>query len=437
MADNRQEETHYVNWFRHSSPYINAHRGRTFVLMLSGEAVLDDNFANIIHDIALLNSLGVKLVLCVGARPQIEQTLAKQQIQSQFFNNLRITDLATLDCIAQAVGSQRCYIESLFSMGLPNSPMHGADIRVVSGNFVSAKPLGVVDGVDYMHTGQVRKLDAAAIQSFLAQQHIVILSQLAYSATGEMFNLALQDLAEQTALALNADKIISFTEHSGVLNQQGDLIRELNILQQPLDSLPQSSQTPGVKAAINVCQQSDARGHIISYQQDGALLQELFTRDGAGTLVNQGNYESIRAASIDDVGGILELISPLEEQGVLVKRSREVLETEIDKFAVVDRDGTIIACAALYPYVENRTAELACIATHPDYRGEQLAPRLLTHLQNSAVSLGINQVFVLTTQTAHWFIEQGFKAGDLQDLPGEKQALYNYQRNSKVFFKSL
>lgn len=432
-----QNSSDYVNWFRHSSPYINAHRGRTFVLLLSGEAVADENFANIIHDIALLNSLGVKLVLCVGARPQIEATLAQQQLSSQFFNNLRITDLKTLDCIAQAVGSQRCYIESLLSMGLPNSPMHGADIRVISGNFVSAKPLGVVGGVDYQHTGQVRKIDAKAIRSFLDQQHIIMLSQLAYSATGEMFNLSLQDLAEQTALALQADKIISFEQASGVLDAGQNLMREFDLLQHSLADLPDSSITPGLKAAIYACEHTQARGHIISYQQDGALLQELFTRDGAGTLLNRGNYETIRAASIDDVGGILELIAPLEDQGVLVKRSREVLETEIEQFTVIDRDGTIIACAALYPYANSQMAELACIATHPDYQGRNLAPKLLEHLQKSALGNGLKEVFVLTTQTAHWFIEQGFIAGELEQLPGEKKALYNYQRNSKVFFKNL
>lgn len=426
----------YVSWFRQSSPYINAHRGKTFVLMLDGEAIAHPGFANIIHDIALLNSLGVRLVICHGARPQIQARLQEQSLESRFHNGLRITDMKSLWAITQAVGSVRAQIEALLSMGLPNSPMHGAQIRVVGGNLVTAKPLGVIDGVDLQHTGTVRRVDYNSINHFLDTQDIVLLSNLGYSTTGEIFNLALEDLAIATATALDADKIIVFDQQAGILDHTAQLVRELDLFaaEQLLRNEPSNR---GLSTLVKACRKGVNRGHLISYAEDGALLQELFTRDGAGTLVSQSHYEQIRQAHIDDVGGIMELLEPLEEKGTLVKRSRERLENEVEQFAVIDRDGMIIACAALYPYENERIAELAGVVTHPDYRGGQRAARVLLHLENTARQQGIDTVFILTTQTAHWFIEQGFSESTLEQLPPEKQKLYNFQRNSKVFVKSL
>jgi amino-acid N-acetyltransferase len=449
MSNNQE----YVNWFRQSSPYINAHRGKTFVLMVDGEAIAHPNFANIIHDIALLNSLGVRLVICHGARPQIEARLEQQELRSQFHKGLRITDMQALWAITQAVGSVRAQIEALLSMGLPNSPMHGAKIRVVGGNLVTAKPIGVIDGVDHQHTGTVRRIDHESINHFLDTKDIVLLSNLGYSTTGEIFNLALDDLAVATAAALRADKLIVLDQQSGILDHSAQLVRELDLFaaEQLLRAETQGSGNKnthqlshdstslhnGLSTLVKACRNGVNRGHLISYAEDGALLEELFTRDGAGTLVSKSNYEQVRQAHIDDVGGILELLSPLEANGTLVKRSRELLENEVERFAVIDRDGMIIACAALYPYTDNRTAELAGVVTHPDYRGGQRAARVLLHLENTARQQGVDTVFILTTQTAHWFIEQGFKESSVEQLPEEKLKLYNFQRNSKVFVKSL
>ncbi len=425
----------YVTWFRHSSPYINAHRGRTFVLMLGGEAIADANFANIIHDIALLNSLGVRLVIVHGARPQIEARLAEQQLSSSLHSGLRITDAATLACVKDASGSIRAELEAQLSMGLPNSPMHGAKIRVCSGNFVSAKPMGVHQGVDLLHTGQVRKIDGDGIQKILMDGAIVLLSPLGYSPTGEIFNLSLANLAAQAAIALDADKLIAFDAQQGVLGSDKKLRRELQLgeARQILSAHPEQG---ALQTLILACEAGIERGHLISYCEDGALLQELFTRDGAGTMLSRDSYEQIRSATINDVGGILELIEPLEADGTLVKRSRELLESEIERFAVIERDGTVIACAALYPYDENQ-AELACIVTHKDYQRGQRAARLLRHLEELAHKQQLAKLFVLTTRTAHWFIEQGFSEQQAEHLPAQKQLMYNYQRNAKVFVKEL
>ncbi|RAU18765.1 amino-acid N-acetyltransferase [Nitrincola tibetensis] len=443
-----QDALQYVNWFRHSSPYINAHREKTFVLMLSGEALDDPNLTNIIHDIALLNSLDVRLVVVYGSRPQIETRLQQRNIPTRLHHHQRITDSDTLSCVIEAAGVLRAELEALFSMGLSNTPMHGSRIRVCSGNFVTAKPAGVVDGVDLGHTGEPRRVDHKAINQQLDLNNIVLISNLGFSPTGEIFNLSVEEVATRTAIALKADKLILFGSEDGIRDSRGDLRSELlvatakRMVSQYLSriedvSLAYSETARLLQAAADACEHNVPRCHLISYQQDGALLAELFTRDGSGTMVIKESYEQIRQASIDDVGGILELIAPLESQGVLVRRSRERLEAEIERFTLVERDNVIIGCAALYPFLEDKVGELACVAIDNQYRGGERGDRLLEAIEARAHELGLKSLFVLTTRTAHWFVERGFKPAPLDDLPGEKKALYNFQRNSKVFFKAL
>lgn len=435
-------DKNYVKWFRHSSPYINAHRGKTFVLMIPGAAIEHANFANMIEDVALLNSLGVKLVLVHGARPQIEKHLQRSGLDSDLAEGLRITDLPMLSCVAQATGEVRFQIEAALSMGLPNSPLHGAAIKVASGNYVTAMPYGVIDGIDLQHTGKVRRINADAIHQALSNNAIVVISALGYSTTGEIFNLSHADVATHVATALNSDKLISFIEEQGICDTSGQLQRQLT--PEACNSLLKSGQLPAhsdaeqaLAAGYQVCQQGVPRSHIISYTDDGALISELFTRDGQGTLIHRDHYETVRRARLTDVGGILALLHPLEEKGVLVRRSRELLETEIYRFTVIEKDGMVVACAALYPFETEKTAELACVVTHPDYQRGGRAATLLEHIESQAKQLGLGSLFVLTTQTAHWFIEQGFTAAAKEVLPSEKQALYNYQRNSQVFLKPL
>ena len=427
----------HIRWLRNTAPYINAHRGKTFVLMLGGGVAQQENFPNIIHDIALLNSLGVRLVLIHGSRLQIDERLERAGLDTVFHENIRITDNAAMEHVKDAAGSLRAQIEALLSMGLPNSPMQGSRMRVCSGNFVTARPIGVVDGVDFHHTGRVRRIDASGIQQQLADGSIVLLSPLGYSPTGEIFNLALEDIAVHCASAIGADKLVLFGNAAGVMNKNGELIRQCAVGEVNALNIADPEQTSLLQTAKRACLAGVERCHVISYEDDCALLQELFTHDGCGTLVANDDYELSREANIDDVGGILELIEPLEQQGVLLKRSRELLETEISQFRLLVRDGRIIACAALYPFPDDACGEIACIVSHPDYRGGRRGQRLLKALEQEARRQGLDRVFVLTTQTAHWFIEQGFVETSRDELPGKKKSLYNLQRSSKVFFKSV
>ena len=407
------------------------------MLMLGGAVAQHKNFPNIIHDIALLNSLGVRLVLIHGSRLQVDERLARAGLESVLHEGLRITDNAAMEHVKDAAGSLRAQIEALLSMGLPNSPMQGSRMRVCSGNFVTARPIGIVSGIDFHHTGKVRRVDADGIQQQLADGSIVLLSPLGYSPTGEIFNLALEDIAVQCAAAIGADKLVLFGSEAGVLNDDGVLIRQCAAGEIDALAVAEPQQAALLRSAKQACLAKVERCHIISYEDDCALLQELFTHDGCGTLVANDEYELSCEASIDDVGGILELIEPLEQEGTLVKRSRELLETEISQFRLLVRDGRIIACAALYPFPDDSCGEIACIVSHPDYRGGKRGQRLLHTLEQEARGQGLDRVFVLTTQTAHWFIEQGFVEADQDKLPGAKQSLYNLQRNSKVFVKNL
>jgi amino-acid N-acetyltransferase len=440
MDPNLDQQT-FVRWFRDSSPYINAFRGRTFVVAFGGEVIAEEQFAGMVHDIALLNSLGVRLVLVHGARPQIEQRLNERGVEMQYVNGLRVTDATALACVKEAAGTVRVEIEALLSMGLANSPMAGADIRVASGNFVTAQPLGVRDGVDYLHTGEVRSIDSAALHRQLDDGALVLLSPIGFSPTGEVFNLSAEDVATAAAIQLRADKLIYLIDGNGLQLDDGTLVRELNLNEAEsfLEEKGELALAIGKSlfSAIFACSNGVTRAHLINRHVDGSLLLELFTRDGIGTLISGETFEDIRQATIDDVGGILELIAPLEQEGVLVRRERERLEMEIDYFTVVERDCTIIACAALYPFSEEGCGELACLAVHREYRNQGRGDDLLEYIERQAKGLGINRLFVLTTRTAHWFQERGFKAAALDDLPMARQELYNYQRRSKVFIKTL
>lgn len=429
----------FINWFRSVSPYIHAHRGRTFVISISGEAIQSPHITYLLHDIALLNSLGIRVVLVHGNRPQIEAGLQAKGLKSQYFQGQRITDEVALCCAKAACGEVSTEIQRYLSMGLANSPTTNARITVATGNFITARPLGVREGVDFNYTGEVRRVDAAAIARRLDEGCIVLISPIGYSPTGEVFNLLNEDVATAVASALHAAKWICLSDSSGLFNVDGQVLRQLTLVQaqQLLARHPLSEDYRQLTNAIKACQNGVHRVHLVTRHIEGSLLLELFSRDGIGTLISTDEFDSIRKATIEDVGGLLELIEPLEALGILVRRSREKLEIEIDYFTVQERDGMIIACAALYPFVQEKMAELACLAVHPHYRGENRGDSLLAFLERDAQSQGIDDIFVLTTHTAHWFQERGFVAAALDSLPMSRRVLYNYQRKSKVFIKHL
>jgi amino-acid N-acetyltransferase len=431
----------FVQHFRASAPYIHAHRGRTFVIMFGGEAVASKDLRTLLYDVALLHSLGVRIVLVAGARPQIDEALARRGQEPRYERGLRITDEVALQCVKEAVGTTRVELESLLSMGLPNSPMAGARLRVATGNFVTAQPIGVVDGIDYQYTGKPRRIDSEAIVQRLDDGAIVVLTPIGYSVTGEAFNISSHDVAAATAVALRADKLIGLLEEPGVLDAEGRTPTQLTPGE--AEKILASGEALGhdverhLAAAIEACRGGVPRAHLVARQSDGSLLRELFTRDGIGTLVTSQTFEGVRPAVHSDIGGILALIEPLEEQGILVRRPREMLENDIERFTVIERDGMVVACAALYPYPKEAIAELACLVVHPDYRTSGRGDQLLQYLERQSLAAGLERMFVLTTQTSHWFRERGFESCELEQLPEARRSMFDQGRQSKVLLKEL
>ncbi|HLS86986.1 MAG TPA: amino-acid N-acetyltransferase [Burkholderiales bacterium] len=444
MTDSPQQQEAFVRWLRQVTPYVHAFRGRTFVIAFGGEIFAErTRFTSFVHDINVLAALGIRLVLVHGARPQIEAELKARGVRSRYSHGLRVTDEVALIAVKEAVGVLRVELEALLSQGLPSSPMAGAQIRVASGNFLTARPIGVLKGTDFQYTGAVRKVDAAAISRRLDAGEVVLVPHLGYSPTGEVFNVAWEDVAENVAIALKADKLLIYTDRLPT-DARGELLSELTakevqaILQKvgKHDNLTQQT-VRALEHAVRAVAAGVGRAHIVSRRIGSSLLLELFTHAGVGTMITANTIERLRPARIDDVRGMLALIEPLEAEGSLVKRSRELLESEIGNFFVVEHDGVIVGCAALYPFPEEKSAEFACLAVAPDYRDEGYGERLLQACEERAKELRIRRIFALTTRAAHWFLEQGFRAADVDALPSRRRALYNWKRGSKVFLKRL
>jgi amino-acid N-acetyltransferase len=439
------KESQFVRWFRTAAPYIHQFHEKTFVIAFGGEVLEDGEFMDLAHDINVLVALGVRLVLVHGARPQIEDQLRQHGVAPKYFEGKRVTDDAALKCVKEANGIVRVEIEALLSTELANSPMAESDIRVSSGNFVSAKPLGVIQGVDYGHTGQVRKVDVEGIQKRLDDNEVVLISPIGFSATGSVFNLTMEDVATSISTALKSDKLVFLMETHAVQDAQGVDQSELTAKEAEACFAGLASPPEDVKlfvpAAIRAVQNGVKRAHLISRHTNGSVLLELFTHHGIGTMIVPQPPEVIRKAQLPDVEGIYQLIEPLAQRGVLVHRSAEQLAETIQDYVVLELtendENKIIGCCALHPFMESNTAELACLAVNPFYRDGGRGEWILQAVEKVAKEKGYRSIFILSTQTFQWFIERGFYEAPLEWLPEQKRATYNHDRRSKIFVKKI
>ncbi len=437
----------FVPWFRAVAPYIHAYRGKTFVVGMAGELIAAGKLSAFAQDLSILHAMGIKLVLVHGFRPQVTEQLRAKGQTSRYSHGKRITDPVALDCAQEAAGQLRFEIEAAFSQGLPNTPMANATVRVVSGNFLTARPVGIVDGVDFMHSGVVRKVDGAAIHKAIDIGALVLLSPFGFSPTGEAFNLTMEDVATSTAIALQADKLLFMTEVPGIREHQDDpesgIDTELALAdaKRLLAALPNPTQPTDtafyLQHCVKACEGGVERSHILPFAVDGALLMEVFTHDGIGTMVVDEKLESLREATSDDVGGILQMIEPFERDGTLVKRDRTEIERDITNYTVIEHDGVIFGCAALYPYPEAGTAEMAALTISPVVQGQGDGERILKRIEQRARSQGLASIFVLTTRTMHWFIKRGFQPVEPDWLPEARKRKYNWDRRSVVLVKKL
>lgn len=426
-----QSELDFTNNLRQASPYIAQHRNKTLVIYLPGEFISNHKaLQQLCKDVVLLHNLGIKVVLTLGASPQIDATLKRHGLEWKTHHSTRITENAHLPYFQEIIGRVRAQVEAAFCLASAEQKTH---VTVVSGNWVIAQPKGIIEGIDFQQTGTLRKINSA-IENTLAGGQIALITPLAYSLTGEVFNLNTLDQAFAIASALSAEKLMIFTPEETL----STLPKSLS-LQQTKDITTQSTlpaQAHRLLESTLNSGQTINRIHLMPQNSPGALLLELFSRDGFGTLIYTDRYHQLRQAQLEDVAGILNLIQPLQEQGILTPRTQASLELEIQHYLVLEIDQHIIGCAALFP-IDNQHAELACLAVDQHYRGQSLGEELLDAIQSKAQSSGIDTLFLLTTHTHHWFIEHGFIECSPTQLPIQRQALYNNQRQSKVLQKSL
>ncbi|MEY2804160.1 MAG: Amino-acid acetyltransferase [Pseudomonadota bacterium] len=440
----------FVPWFRSVAPYIHMHRGKTFVVGVAGEAIEAGKLPNLVQDIALIQSMGVKIVLVHGFRPQVNEQLRLKGHSARYSHGMRITDSVALDCAQEAAGQLRYEIEAAFSMGLPNTPMAGSTVRVISGNFLTARPVGIVDGIDFMHSGLVRKVDVAGITQTLNAGSLVLLSPLGFSPTGEAFNLTMEEVATSVAMALQADKLLFVTETPGIRTRPNEPSGEDNPIdtelsladaRRLLNSLPPANDPSDLgfylQHCVKACVGGVERSHILPFAVDGALLLEIYMHDGIGTMVVDEKLEELREATNEDVGGILQLIEPFEKDGTLVRRDRTEIERDVEQYTVIDHDGVIFGCAALYPYPEAGTAEMAALTVSPQSQGQGDGEKILKRVEQRARAMGLKSIFVLTTRTTHWFLRRGFVQVDPDWLPEARKRKYSWDRKSQVLVKNI
>ena len=440
----------FVPWFRSVAPYIHKFRNQTFVVGIAGEAIAAGKLHHLAQDLAMIQSMGVKIVLVHGFRPQVNEQLKAKGHEPKYSHGMRITDEVALDCAQEAAGQLRYEIEAAFSQGLPNTPMAGSTVRVISGNFITARPVGIVDGVDFQHSGLVRKVDTAGIMRTLDFGALVLMSPFGFSPTGEAFNLTMEDLATSVAIALQADKLIFLTEIPGIRIDPARAASDDNPVDTELplaaaEKLLRDSPNPTqpsdtafyLQHCVKACKAGVERSHILPFAVDGALLLEIYVHDGIGTMVVDEKLESLREATGDDVGGILQLIEPFEQDGTLVKRSRTEIERDAGHYTIIEHDGVIFACAALYPYPEAKTAEMAALTVSPAVQGQGDGERVLKRIEQRAKAAGFESIFVLTTRAMHWFLKRGFAQADPEWLPEARKRKYNWDRKSQVLVKKL
>jgi amino-acid N-acetyltransferase len=440
----------FVPWFRSVAPYIHKFRQQTFVVGLTGEAIAAGKLQNIVQDLALIQALGVKIVLVHGFRPQVNEQLAAKGHTPKYSHGIRITDSVALDCAQEAAGQLRYEIEAAFSQGLPNTPMADSTVRVISGNFITARPVGIVDGVDFMHSGLVRKVDVLGITRSLEMGAMVLLSPFGFSPTGEAFNLTMEEVATSVAIELQADKLLFLSEIPGIrldphapASDDNPIDTELPLAaaKKLLAESPNPTQPTDLafylQHCVKACEEGVERSHILPFAVDGALLLEVYVHDGIGTMIVDEKLEELREATSDDVGGILQLIEPFEKDGTLVTRDRTEIERDIDHYTIIEHDGVIFACAALYPYPEAKTAEMAAVTVSPQSQGQGDGEKILKRIEQRARAMGLKSIFVLTTRTMHWFIKRGFVQMDPDWLPEARKRKYNWDRKSQVLVKKL
>ncbi len=436
MPDIREE----VDLIREVFTYTERFRGSTFIIKIANEIFDHPDFPQHAGDLALLHKAGIHIVIIPDARNRIDEVLNRYGVKQRFENGIRVSDPDSIDLIKMAAFDMAHRIMTALS---------GHGITAVTGNWIRSRSMGVIDGIDYLRTGTVDQVRIEAVVRTLNQGAVAIFPCVGHNDIGTPFNLSSEELTVSVAAALHAKKIF----HLGTqpimrtpdwkvpvnfkVLDDGRIFRVTpSSLREILSLNPDCPDQAVLKSAIEASEAGVDRIHILDGRQPGVLLKEIFSNLGAGTMVFASDYERIRKMTRADVPGVLDIIGPLVSQGVLVERTREDLEKLRDDYWVYAMDGVVHGCAALHPRGGN-CAEIAAVAVDPHYAQLGIGSRLISHLTEQAVEEGITCLFVLTTRTADWFLTLGFREASMDDLPPEKLAVYDTERNSRILVKNL
>ncbi len=404
--------SHFLQSLRDAAPYIHAHRGRTFVVVAPGSVLASASQAALLGDIALLHAMGVRVVLVFGARAQLEQRLEERGIASTLVGGVRVTDESALHELQAAAGALLMQLMGGLSQRLVGSPMAGAQMHVRTGNFVEARPMGLIDGTDFGFSGRVLDVDQNGIRQALAAGDMVLLPPLGFSLTGEVFNLSAHALGGAIAARLQAEKLVVLAPEASALRQRYET-QGGHVTPEQAETLAGEEHDVELKAALLAAKEAVREGvrraHVVDGALDGALLAELFSRDGSGVLVSASPYDVVRRARPSDIPGITLLLKQEASHGTVVPRTRRQLRSTLGRYIVVVRDGLVVATAALTEEPGSGLLAVSALAVHPAYRGRGLAAQVVAFASEEAQRQGLLRLGLRTTQTEHWFLSQGFR----------------------------
>lgn len=434
-----------AGFIREVFSYISRFKGQLFVLKIEDSLMDHPLFPVLIRDISLLHKLGIKVLIVPGTRKSIDRQLKAWEIESEFHDGVRLTSEEALPLVEQAsLGAAQRIMSHLTASGC-----HG-----MQGNWVSARSLGVIDGVDYVRTGKIDRIQKEILEHLLEEDFVPILPPIGWNKLGHAYNISSTELATELCKYLEVGKLFFIGSECGIradgLNK-GNLTQDLALTdaglvsaldidqaKQILDLNPQLeySQVDYLMNAIAACKAGAKRVHLISGEMPGSVLQEVFSSRGDGTMVYANQYSQIRPAVVEDIPDILRIMQDYIAKGFLIPRTSESILEKLQDYVVYAIDNAIHGCGALHAF-EDGSAEVAAIAVGANYRKAGIGDAVVRHLIEAGRMRGYKRLFLLTTQAPDWFYGFGFRTGTVDDLPPSKRAKYNTKRNSRVLVMDL
>jgi len=436
----REKMREQVELIRQAFEYVQLFKAKTIVLKVDGSVMNHPFLPLLVKDLVLLHRQGIQILLVPGAKERIDDVLQRYSISWESVGGVRISTPEAIPFIKMAAFDVSNRLMTLLAENNANA---------IIGNWVRARSLGVIKGVDYQNTGTVEKINVELVRKTLEEGLIPIFPNIGWSGSGKPYNISSNELACVLASVLKAEKLFYISRHMGVdvkdytlpegvpvssegvathlSVQQADRFLEMNTEKR------QDEMLELIHLGCKACREGVARVHIVNGGGEGVILQEIFSSRGCGTMIYTNEHENIRSLRIADIPEVLRIMSPYVEEEILLPRGEQDLKDQLDHFVVYEVDGILHACGAMIPSAEEKgRGEIAAITVDRTYEGFGIGKRILSYLVDRARNSGTKHLYVLTTQTTDWFLQFGFEEGSVEDLPADKRRDYNSLRNSRV-----